>query len=315
MLCQGAENTLLGYTPRMPVFTHTVPDDPPMLRLDAYCAKAFPVFTSRNQARKAIKEKRLLVDGEHARTDWFPKAGMEMAATVPESPVLPLLKIEMDVLYQDPHLAVVFKPAGIQTRGNCRRTVHRALRYNMEMSTESDALPMPDPCHRLDYKTSGLLIVARTVSCRVEINRMFAARQINKRYRALVTGRLDGEGEIDVPLDERACLSRWRAVEHTQSLHVDWFTTVELEPVTGRTHQLRRHMAGIDHAILGDDMYTRDGKLLRKQGLFLAALHLDFIHPMTGEEVVVDAPEPRKFTVLREREARRWERHHSDTVR
>ena len=144
---------------------------------------------------------------------------------------------------------------------------------------------------------------------------MFAERKIHKRYRALVNGRLEGEGEITTPLDERSCVSRWRAVEHTKSLHVEWFTTLELEPVTGRTHQLRRHMAGIGHAILGDDMYTRDGKLLRRQGLFLAALHLDFIHPMTGEEVSVDASEPRKFSVLREREARRWERFHSDTAR
>ena len=299
----------------MPIYHHTVPEDPPMLRLDAYCAQVFPVFTSRNQAREAIKEKRLLVNGESARTDWFPKAGMEMSAKVPESPTLPLLKMDLDVLYADPHLAVVFKPAGIQTRGNCRRTVHRALRHNLEMSTAADALPMPDPCHRLDYKTAGLLLVARTVSARVALNRMFANREIHKRYRALVTGRLDGEGEIAEALDGRACLSRWRALEHTKSLHVDWFTTVELEPVTGRTHQLRRHMAGIGHAILGDDMYTREGKLLRRQGLFLASLHLDFVHPITGAPVVVDAPEPRKFSVLREREARRWERHHSDTAR
>ena len=62
------------------------------------------------------------------------------------------------------------------------------------MSTAADALPMPDPCHRLDYKTAGLLLVARTVSARVALNRMFANREIHKRYRALVTGRLDGEG-------------------------------------------------------------------------------------------------------------------------
>ena len=298
----------------MPVFYHTVPDDPEMLRLDAYCAKVFAVFQSRNQARKAIKADHVLVDGEHARTDWFPKPGWEITAKVSANAVLPILKVDLDVLYEDDHLAVVFKPAGIMTRGNTRRTVHRALRHNMGVSPLEDALPMPDPCHRLDYKTAGLLIVARTVSARLAILKMFAEREIHKGYRALIAGRLDGHGIIDEPLDGKDCLTRWRAVEHTHSLHVDWFTTVELEPVTGRTHQLRRHMAGLGHPILGDEVYTGSGKLLRRQGLFLASLHLDFVHPMTGETVVVDAPEPRKFIVLRKREAMRWSRHHSDKV-
>jgi RluA family pseudouridine synthase len=290
----------------MPVFHHTVPDDPEMLRLDAYCLQVFTAFQSRNQARKAIKDSRVLVDGEHARTDWFPKPGWEIAATFPKNAVLPILKIDLDVLYEDDHLAVVFKPAGIVTRGNTRKTVHRALRHNMDISPLHDALPMPDPCHRLDFKTSGLLIVARTVSARLGLLKMFAEREIHKGYRALVSGRLDGEGIIDTPLDGKACLSRWRAVEHTHSLHVEWFTTVELEPVTGRTHQLRRHMTEIGHPILGDDVYTGGQKLLRRQGLFLASLHLEFVHPMTGETVKVDGQEPRKFAVLRAREGQRW---------
>lgn len=299
----------------MPVFHHTVPEAPAMLRLDAYCARVFPVFQSRNQARKAIKDDRVLVNGEHARTDWFPKEGWEISAKVPENPVLPILKIDLDVLYEDEHIAVVFKPAGLLTRGNHRRTVHRALRHNLDISPLPDALPMPDPCHRLDYKTAGLLIAARTVSARLALLKMFAEREIHKGYRALVSGRLDGSGTIDAPLDGKACLTRWRAVEHTHSLHVDWFTTVDLEPVTGRTHQLRRHMSDMGHPILGDDVYPGDAKLLRRQGLFLASLHLDFEHPMTGEKVSLDAPEPRKFGVLRVRESRRWAAHHPDTAR
>ncbi len=299
----------------MPVFHHTVPDDPPMLRLDAYCAQVFDAFQSRNQARKAIKSNRVLVDGEHARTDWFPKAGWIIEAKVAPNAVLPVLKVDLDVPYQDDHIAVVVKPAGIMTRGNHRRTVHRALRHNIDISPLSDALPMPDPCHRLDYKTSGLLVCARTVQARLAILSMFAERRIHKGYRALITGRLDGEGSISAPLDGKECLTNWKAVEHTRSLHVDWFTTVDLIPVTGRTHQLRRHMADIGHPILGDEVYTGSEKLLRKQGLFLASLHLDFVHPITGASVSVSAPEPRKFAVLRERESRRWARHHSDTAR
>ena len=296
----------------MPTYEHTVPDAPEKLRLDAYCARVFVAFQSRNQARKAIKERRILVDGGHARTDWFPQPGWHITATVPASAVLPILKIDLDILFQDDHLGVVFKPAGIMTRGNTRRTVHRALRHNMDISPLPDALPMPDPCHRLDYKTCGLLLVARTVSARAGLLPMFSERTIHKRYRALVTGRLDGQGTIDTPLDGKSCLTRWRAVEHTRSLHVDWFTTVELEPVTGRTHQLRRHMSELGHPILGDEVYSGGHKLLRRQGLFLAALHLNFEHPMTGEQVSVDAPEPKKFLALRAREHRRWSAHQSD---
>ncbi len=296
-------------------FHHTVPDDPPMMRLDAYCAQVFEVFQSRNQARKAIKADRVLVDGAHARTDWFPKAGWVISAKVPENAVLPILKVELDVPYVDDHLAVVFKPAGLLTRGNHRRTVHRALRHNIDISPLPDALPMPDPCHRLDYKTAGLLICARTVEARLGVLRMFVERRIHKGYRALITGRLDGEGTIDAPLDGKDCLTHWKAVEHTRSLHVDWFTTVDLVPVTGRTHQLRRHMADLGHPILGDDLYTGSAKLLRRQGLFLASLNLDFEHPITGEDVSVSAAEPKKFGVLRERESRRWAAHHSDTAR
>ena len=91
----------------MPVFHHTVPDDPPMLRLDAYCAQVFDAFQSRNQARKAIKSNRVLVDGEHARTDWFPKPGWIIEAKVAPNAVLPVLKVDLEVPYQDDHLAVV----------------------------------------------------------------------------------------------------------------------------------------------------------------------------------------------------------------
>ena len=299
----------------MPVFYHTVPEDPPALRLDAYCAASFDVFQSRNQARKAIKERRILVNGEHARTDWFPQAGWIIEAKVPANAVLPILKLDLEVVFQDPHLVIVFKPPGIMTRGNTRRTVHRALRHNIDISPLDDALPMPDPCHRLDYKTAGLLICARTVEARLAVLAMFSERRIRKGYRALVTGRVEGTGTIDTPLDGKEALTHWTAVEHTRSLHVDWFTTVDLQPVTGRTHQLRRHMAGIGHPILGDDVYTRHEKLLRRQGLFLASLHLSFGHPITGEPIAVSAAEPKKFGVLRARESRRWAAHHPDTVR
>ena len=241
---------------------------------DAYCARVFVAYQSRNQARKAIKERRILVNGEKARTDWFPQPGWVISATVPASAVLPILKIDLDILFQDDHLAVVFKPPGIMTRGNTRRTVHRALRHNMDISPLADALPMPDPCHRLDYKTAGLLVVARTVSARAGLLTMFAERRIHKGYRALVTGRLDGEGVIDSPLDGRDSLTRWQAVGPPLVHH-------------GRSAADHGAYTLAGGWTTGDEVYTGRHKLPRRR-IVPASSTSTFSIPCGA--VVVDAP-------------------------
>jgi len=139
---------------------------------------------------------------------------------------------------------------------------------------------------------------------------MFERREIHKRYRAVVLGYLDGEGEIDAPLEGRVALSRWRAISQTRSLRTDWLTTLDLFPVTGRTHQLRQHITALGHPILGDDLYHNE-HVLKGNGLFLCAVEQRFVHPMTGETVHMEIEEPSKFSSHRAREARRWERWHA----
>lgn len=288
-----------------------MPDDPPAERVDAYAARVFVALASRAQARKAVKAERLLVDQAPCRTAWFVRPGNQLTLVLPDGPSRPILSLKLALPYVDDWLAVVYKPAGIHVRGNHARTIHRAMRHNLPLSPHPDALPDPDPVHRLDFRTSGLLLVARTATARAELSRTFEARRIFKRYRAVVVGALSGSGEINTPLDGRPALSRWRAIRTIPSLKTDWLTEVDLFPVSGRTHQLRRHITELGHPILGDDLYF-NGPILRSNGLFLSAVEQRLDHPVTGEPLHVCVEPPSKFATHLAREARRYRRWHGE---
>lgn len=292
----------------MPTFHHTVPDDPPNERIDAYALRAFAAIPSRKQARKALKAGELTCNGNPSSSARFVKAGDVLTLTLSDAPRMPVLSLPLTVVYCDQWLAVVHKPAGIHVRGNHKRTLHRALRANLPISDAEDALPDPDPVHRIDFRTTGLVMVARTAHARAACSALFEHRQIQKRYRAIVVGHLTGAGRIEQPVGGREAISRYRALSHSPSLHCTSLTTVDLFPETGRTHQLRRHMAAIGHPILGDDLY-HNGKIYRGNGLFLCATSQQFAHPITGEPITVSIDEPHKFDTHRRRETRRWQRH------
>lgn len=293
----------------MPTFTHTVPDAPPRERLDRYARRVFAALPSRKQARKALSSGSLTLNGEPASSARFVRPGDSLVLTISDAPRLPVLDLPLEVVYEDRWLAVVHKPAGIHVRGNHARTLHRALRHNLSISPEPDALPDPDPVHRIDFRTRGLVLVARTAAARARLGDLFETRQIFKRYRALLVGDLQQDsGRIDAPIDGRDAVSRWQVVSRSRSVHCDTLTTVDLFPETGRTHQLRRHMVSLGHPILGDDLY-HTGQIYRSNGLFLCATDQRFRHPFTDALVMASIPEPEKFAAHRARETRRWEKH------
>jgi len=142
----------------------------------------------------------------------------------------------------------------------------------------------------------------------VGLGRAFEARQIKKTYVALALGRLMGQGEVHTDVGGREAHTDYSVLEHAQSLHTDWLSLVELRPHTGRTHQLRQHLASLGHPILGDDLYTPDGPVLKGGGLFLAAVGLELSHPVSGEPLNIQIDPPPKFRSTLDREARRWQR-------
>jgi tRNA pseudouridine65 synthase/23S rRNA pseudouridine1911/1915/1917 synthase len=292
--------------PAIPVEHHAVPPHHAGGRLDHFAAGAFEQIASRKGAYKLAKRELLLVNGAPVPPNHWLRPGDTVALLPDPRPREPILDLPVAVLYEDEWFAVVHKPAGIPVSGNYPRTLERALPASLTPSSLPDSLPWPRPVHRLDAPTQGALLVAKNARSLVDFGHQFEEKQIQKQYRAICLGRLEGDGTIDAPIDDRPALTRYRAAIHTRSVTTDWVTTVDLFPATGRTHQLRLHLASLGHPILGDQQHT-EGKTLRGKGLFLAAVALDFTHPEDGRPLHAELPEPAKFASFRTREERRWQ--------
>ena len=208
-------------------------------------------------------------------------------------------------LHADDALLVLDKPAGLLSvpgRGADKQDC---------ASTRAQAL-WPDALivHRLDMATSGLLLMARGAAMQRTLSMAFESREVHKRYVALVAGHLPPPaadwGEIDLPLnsdwpnrprqkvdaDGKACLTRWRVLAHEADAQGRPLTRLELEPVTGRTHQLRVHLQAIGHPILGDALYADADTHAPCPRLQLHACELALTHPLTGAPMLWHSPTP-----------------------
>ena len=288
---------------------HAVREVEPRERVDAWASRHFARLPTRGSARRACKRGELLLNGAVVESSRFVKVG----DTVGLKPgvVHPTCDVTPDVAVMDDHAALVVKPPGILVNGNKHRTLEHALPNVLPPSDVEDALFAPRPVHRLDFETMGLVAVARSRRALSALSRSFEERRVRKRYEAIVVGRLEGEGTIELDLDGRAAVSNYWSVRCFSSLKTTWCTRVVLEAVTGRTHQLRRHLQHLGHSILGDKRYPTNGLVFRGNGLFLAAVELDVPHPIEPEErLAARIDVPHKFGSFEQREVRRWNRWH-----
>ena len=206
----------------------------------------------------------------------------------------------LTILYLDDFLLIVEKPAGLLSvpgRGEARQDC-LISRVQMEYP---EALIV----HRLDMSTSGLMVVARGKALERALSILFQTRQVAKRYTAIVSGLLPMDsGEINLPLitdwpnrpKQMVCfargkpsLTRYRVIAHERLTNT---TQVELEPITGRSHQLRVHLQAIGHPILGDELYASETVQAQAQRLLLHASQLSFKHPITHEMLLVNSRAP-----------------------
>ena len=289
--------------------THTVLQDS-LLRLDAYCLGLIPYCTSRSQAKKWIKAGHVLVNDTAKPPSYYPKKGDILHCTRPKSTIPPYM-IPIDVHYEDEDCAVVYKPAGLHVSGNHSKTLRRALLNNITPSTQRTRLPQPEPTHRLDRRTSGLVLIAKTSIAAHRLGNAFSQREIHKTYRALVLGKAQA-GECRTPLLEKEAITEWTVVAEGKSLHTEYNTILEVTPHTGRTHQIRKHLQMSGHPILGDDLY-HNGLIRKDKGLFLSAIGLRFPHPTRDESIDISVPQPAKFSNFLNKEHLRYQRFHGES--
>lgn len=251
-----------------------------------------------------------MLDGHMVAGGTWLKAGQKIELLETRNKPPKAFDMELEVIFEDESLAIIHKPAGISVSGNKYKTIQNALISNLQHSKEPDALKWPRPVHRLDYGTSGLLLIAKTASALAQLGWQFEERQIKKTYRAIVVGKIDEEGEIIERIDEKEAITRYKVISRVPSLYTDWVSLAEIYPETGRTHQIRIHMAHIGHPVLGDSKYGNEMKLLKGKGLFLAAVGLTLNHPVTSKSTSFSIEMPEKFSKRLQTEQRRWEKHH-----
>ncbi len=289
---------------------HTVPAKVSRIRLLDYALAVFTVVPSRSNMKKVIKRGALLVDGNIGQSGSWVEEGQEISLVDLELKPPKPLDINLEVVFEDEHIAIVNKPAGIEVSGNKFYTIQNALVKSIKPSMEPDALKWARPVHRLDMPTSGLLIVGKTAIALMKLGKMLENKEVSKKYHAIVSGNLVGSGKVTIPIENQEAISAYKCISQCHSLKMQWLSLVELSPHTGRTHQLRIHMSKLGFSIVGDRQYGA-GPLLKGKGLFLAAVELNFVHPITNKLINIKIKHPKKFDALMEREERRWIRYNT----
>ncbi|HEX5703264.1 MAG TPA: RluA family pseudouridine synthase [Pyrinomonadaceae bacterium] len=304
-------------------FIFSVPETDVGARLDAFLASRIEGW-SRARLQRLIEDGDVLVNGRAAKASYKLRANDEIEAELTALPTTSFLPedIPIDVVYEDDDLIVLNKPAGIVVHpgaGAKTGTLANALAFHFQNLSTAGGVARPGIVHRLDKDTSGLLVAAKTEPAHENLGEQFRVREVFKSYVALVHGQLKSDrGEIDEPIARdprhrtrmaivrggRSALSIYRARERFNR-----FTLIDVELKTGRTHQIRVHLAWIKHPVVGDETYgsgrdntvadpvlrSQIGKLDRQ---FLHAEKLGFTHPKSGQRLKFTSPIPTELEKL-----------------
>ena len=283
-------------------------------RLDKFLSAMLP-DQSRSYLQKIIKDGNVLVNGEPKKSSYRLEDGDEVTADLPElkSPDIEPENIPLDILYEDDSILMVNKPKGMvvhPSAGHYTGTLVNAVLWHCQGQLSGiNGVSRPGIVHRIDKDTTGVLVVCKNDAAHNAVAAQLKEHSITRKYRAIVHGVIkEDEGTVDAPIGrhptERKKMASGvkngkRAVTHYRILErFQGYTYVECQLETGRTHQIRVHMASIHHPLLGDTVYGPAKDSHHLEGQTLHAMVLGLIHPVTGEYLEVEAPLPEYFENL-----------------
>ncbi len=292
------------------------------IRIDKYLASRLPDY-SRSFLQKLVGEGQVLAEGKPVKSNYKISAGEQISLSVPDAvePEIVPEPIPLDILYEDASLLVINKPKGMVVHpcpGHYSGTLVNALMYHCKDQLSGiNGVMRPGIVHRIDQNTTGSLVVCKTDAAHRFLAQQLKDHSITRKYRAIVHGNLkEEEGTVNAPIGRhpvdrkkmavnercgRNAVTHYRVLERFGS-----FTYLECRLETGRTHQIRVHMASIGHPLLGDDVYGPSRcPIPGLTGQTLHAMTLGFIHPETGTYMEFEAPLPEYFENLLEKLRRR----------
>ncbi|RSJ24236.1 Ribosomal large subunit pseudouridine synthase D [Streptococcus intermedius] len=277
------------------------------IRLDKALADLTPL--SRSLANEQIKSGQILVNGQVKKAKYAVKVGDVITYELPEPETLEYVSenLPLDIVYQDEDVAVVNKAQGMvvhPSAGHTSGTLVNALMYHIKDLSGINGVLRPGIVHRIDKDTSGLLMIAKNDDAHIKLADELKAKKSLRKYWAIVHGNLPNDrGVIEAPIGRsekdrkkqavtakgKPAITRFHVLERFGN-----YTLVELQLETGRTHQIRVHMAYIGHSVAGDGVYG-PRKTLKGNGQFLHARTLGFTHPKTGKIMEFTAEVPIVF--------------------
>ena len=292
------------------IFTQIIDENQAGERLDVLTAALADV--TRSRAGTLIRDGLVLVGGvPQTKAGFKPRCGDELRVELPEAAParVEAQDIPLEILYQDADLAVVYKPSGMVVHpaaGNPDGTMVNALLQHLDRLSGIGGEIRPGIVHRIDKDTSGLLLVAKNDFSHASLSEQIKAHSVQRAYMAIVQGGMRQEcGTVEGPIGRhpsdrkkmaivsggRDAVTHWRVLEPLKGA-----TLLECRLTTGRTHQIRVHMASIGHPLLGDPLYGPKKMPYPVQGgQLLHAFRIGFVHPRSGEEMLFEAPPEQRF--------------------
>lgn len=283
------------------------------IRIDKYLTTELSDF-SRSYIQKLIRDEMVLVNEKKVKANYkvLPKDQIEVM--IPDPEVLSILpeNIPLDIVYEDEDIVIVNKPKGMVVHpaaGHYSGTLVNALLYHCKDHLSGiNGIMRPGIVHRIDMDTTGILVVCKNDKAHNSLASQLAVHSITRKYEAICHNRFNMEsGTVDAPIGRnpldrkkmaivpngRPAVTHYKVLENLQG-----YAHIECRLETGRTHQIRVHMASIKHPLLGDEVYCNARNTFHLQGQTLHAKVLGFVHPSTGQYVEFSAPLPEYFEDL-----------------